>query len=271
MTTESTADSNGSGLPPLESDHPLLEALREALGEILAETQRQWERERALMEAQAAAVVADMRAAIVTLDGKFERVVTERLSALRDGESGAPGPKGEPGPPGRDGRLRTVTEWSGGVHYEGDLVHHGGSLWQCIKDSGRPPPHEDWVCLARAGRDARTPRVCGTWSPDGQYRALDVCALGGCSFIATKDNPGICPGDGWQALTLPGKRGQQGPPGARGEKGERGPPGQSAPFIVSWIVERASYSVVPILSDGTEGPRLELRPLFEQFNAETAP
>jgi hypothetical protein len=70
---------------------------------------------------------------------------------------------------------------------------------------------------------------------------------------------------------MPGKRGQQGPPGARGEKGDRGPPGQSAPSIVNWIVERASYSVVPILSDGTEGPRLELRPLFEQFNAETGP
>ena len=181
--------------------------MREALGQILAEQQHQWKRERALIEAQAAAVVADMRAAIA-----------ERLSALRDGEPGAPGPKGEPGPPGRDGRLRKVKDWSEGVHYEGDLVIRDGSMYQCVKDTGRPPPHEDWVCLARAGRDGRTPRVCGTWSPDGQCRALDVCALGGCSFIATKDNPGICPGDGWQALTLPGKRGQQGPPGARGER-----------------------------------------------------
>jgi hypothetical protein len=78
--------------------------LREALGQILAEQQHQWKRERALIEAQAAAVVADMRAAIA-----------ERLSALRDGEPGAPGPKGEPGPPGRDGRFRTVTEWSGAL------------------------------------------------------------------------------------------------------------------------------------------------------------
>ena len=75
----------------------------------------------------------------------------------------------------------------------------------------------------------------------------------------------------WQFVTLPGKRGHQGPRGERGEKGDRGPPGQSAPFVASWMVERASYSVVPILSDGTEGPRLELRPLFEQFDAETAP
>jgi hypothetical protein len=47
--------------------------------------------------------------------------------------------------------------------------------------------------------------------------------------------------------------------------------GQSVPSVVNWIVERASYSVLPILSDGTEGPRLEFRPLFEQFDAETAP
>jgi hypothetical protein len=71
MTTESSADSNGSGLAPLEPDHPLLDALREALGEILAEQQHQWARERALMEVQAAAVVANLRAEIVTLTGKL--------------------------------------------------------------------------------------------------------------------------------------------------------------------------------------------------------
>jgi hypothetical protein len=91
------------------------------------------------------------------------------------------------------------------------------------------------------------------------------------SWIARKDDPGTCPGEDWQVVTLPGKRGHQGPRGERGEKGDRGPPGQSAPFVASWIVERASYSVLPILSDGAEGPRLELRPLFEQFDAETAP
>jgi hypothetical protein len=169
MTTESTADSNGSGLPPLEHDHPLLEALREALAEILAEQQHRWKRERALIEAQAAAVVADMRAAIVTLNGKFDRMIAERLSSLRDGEPGALGPKGEPGPPGRDGRLRKVTDWSDGVHYEGDLVHHGGSLWQCIKDSGRHR-HTRIGCVssapavtaARRGFVARGPRMANT-------------------------------------------------------------------------------------------------------------
>jgi hypothetical protein len=36
-------------------------------------------------------------------------------------------------------------------------------------------------------------------------------------------------------------------------------------------VDRANYSVLPVMSDGTEGPRLELRPLFEQFHAESGP
>jgi hypothetical protein len=151
------------------------------------------------------------------------------------------------------------------VHYEGDLVHHGGSLWQCIKDSGRPPPHEDWVCMARAGRAARTPRVCGTWSPDGQYRALELLVhrdQGQFRYLSR----------GWMAGSHAARQARPaGPRAERGEKGERGPPGQSAPLIVSWVVERTSYSVVPILFDGTEGPRLELRPLFEQFHAETGP
>jgi hypothetical protein len=28
----------------------------------------------------------------------------------------------------------------------------------------------------------------------------------GDSFVAKRDNPGICPGDGWQLLSGPGKR-----------------------------------------------------------------
>jgi hypothetical protein len=268
MTTESTADSNGSDLPPLEPDNPMLDAWHEVLGGVLAEQQHQWARERALIEAQAAAVVANLRAEIVTLTGKFERMITERLSALRNGEPGAPGPKGEPGPRGRDGRLRKVTEWSGGVHYEGDLVHHGGSLWQCIKDSGRPPPHEDWICIAQAGRDGRTPVVRGTWSSAQTYEMLDIVALGGASFIARRDNPGICPGEDWQLLAMRGKKGDPGPRGERGERGERGPVGLPAPTIVGWQIDRESYSARPVMSDGSAGPVLELRAMFEQYNDE---
>jgi hypothetical protein len=78
---------------------------------------------------------------------------------------------------------------------------------------------------------------------------------------------GICPGDGWQALS------RQGRPGHRGETGERGPRGEKAgrrawPTVVSWQLDRQRYRVSPLMSDGKVGPMLELRPLFERYREE---
>jgi hypothetical protein len=39
---------------------------------------------------------------------------------------------------------------------------------------------------------------------------------------------------------------------------------------VSWTIDRTHYRAVPTLSNGTQGPVLELRPLFEQFVEETS-
>jgi hypothetical protein len=33
------------------------------------------------------------------------------------------------------------------------VVTHEGGLWQARGDIVHAPPHADWVCLARAGRD----------------------------------------------------------------------------------------------------------------------
>jgi hypothetical protein len=41
-----------------------------------------------------------------------------------------------------------------------------------------------------------------------------------------------------------------------------------APIIKSWQIDRATYSATPILADGSAGPALELRALFEQFVSE---
>jgi hypothetical protein len=103
------------------------------------------------------------------------------------------------------------------VFYEGDVVTFDGSTFQAIRDTGQPPAHRDWICLAAAGRGGKTPRVRGTFSADAHYQELDIVALGGGSFIARRDDPGPCPGDGWQSLTMPGKRGDKGPPGPRGD------------------------------------------------------
>jgi hypothetical protein len=70
--------------------------------------------------------------------------------------------------------------------------------------------------------------ICGTYDAREKYGRLDIVALDGATFIARRDNPGICPGDGWQALSRqgrPGHRGETGERGPRGEKGEKGEPG----------------------------------------------
>jgi len=154
------------------------------------------------------------------------------------------------------------------VSYAGDIVTHDGATWQAIRDTGRSPGERDWVCLARAGHDGATPRPRGTYREGSQYRELDIVALNGCSFIAKKDDPGPCPGDGWQALTLPGKRGDKGEKGERGPAGERGEVGPAGVGIIGWKVDDENYEVKAVLSDGSELP-LPLRTLFERYQSET--
>jgi hypothetical protein len=53
-------------------------------------------------------------------------------------------------------------------------------------------------------------------------------------------------------------------------RGERGVKGEPGPSIVSWQIDRERYRASPLMSNGTVGPMLELRGLFEQFLSETA-
>ena len=39
--------------------------------------------------------------------------------------------------------------------------------------------------------------------------------------------------------------------------------------MASWKLDRARYTATPIMSDGSQGPALELRDLFKQFQDET--
>lgn len=142
------------------------EALRDALGQVIAHERRQWQREREAMQ-------AEMRATIEAAAGK----------------------------------LPPVEPWRAAIYRDGRVVTHAGAVWQAIRDTASEPPHEDWRCIVAP---AATMQVCGTWNPDGAYRHLDVVALNGASFVARHDNPGSCPGDGWQLLAAQGKRAARG-------------------------------------------------------------
>lgn len=187
------------------------------------------------------------------------------------GERGEPGPQGEPGPPGRDGapgpegppgKLGIVREWARGVHYEGDVVTCGGSLWQASRDTGEVPGHEDWLLLAAKGADAREIEHRGAYDLDGSYRRNNIVALDGGSFMALRDDPGICPGEDWRLLVARGSRGRQGEKGDRGLPGERGEPGIGFEDIV---IDPERFTLSVIRSDGHVIER-DLQPVFEFYH-----
>jgi hypothetical protein len=161
------------------------------------------------------------------------------------------------------------------VYYLGDVVTHAGSSWQARKDTGQAPPHADWVAIAAKGTDGvegRSLDIRGTFDPSARYERLAMVAFNGGTFVAKQDDPGACPGPGWQLIASPGKRGDRGEPGERGPAGRdgkdgrdgaRGPKGEAI-RLVSWRIDRANYRAVARMSDGSEIP-LELRELFEQF------
>jgi hypothetical protein len=182
------------------------------------------------------------------------------------GPPGPSGPRGEEGPPGK---LPIVKLWTPEtVYYAGDVVAYDGGTFQAMCDTGQPPSHAHWICLAAAGRDGKTIAVRGTFDATAEYHRLDVVALNGGSFIALKDAPGPCPGPGWQLIASQGKRGAAGEKGERGPPGPRGDAGASGVTICDWKLEHERYLATPVMSDGRDGPPLELLGLFQQFFAD---
>jgi hypothetical protein len=285
--------SESSSTLPSESDSFISDVLRETLARVLAEAQDTWERERKLIEAQAHRTIAELRAEIA-----------ERLANVHDGaqgpkgdpgesivgpagpqgppgqpgaagaqgergEKGEKGEKGDPGPQGPPGKLLMVKLWrQDQITYAGEVVAYDGSTFQTVKDTAQAPGGDDWVLIARGGRDAITPQVLGTYDEDAEYHRLDIIALNGSSFIAKRDDPGPCPGEGWQLLASAGRtggRGEKGEQGLRGIAGERGAKGDPGASITGWSIDHANYLAIPLTSDGKQGPALELRGFFKQF------
>jgi hypothetical protein len=68
-------------------------------------------------------------------------------------------------------------------------------------------------------------------------------------------------------LKVPGPAGPRGPAGPKGARGERGEP---APTIVRWMLDLERFQALPLMSSGRPGAPLELRRLFELFQAQTS-
>jgi hypothetical protein len=167
--------------------HQYSEGLERALGIIYARAQGDLK----LIRERAEAITATASAKVAEADMRLallEHDLADRLRMLKDGadgKDGAPGEQGAPGLPGEPGP-------------EG-------------------PAGKD-------GAEGRSFVIRGTWSEAETYQALDVVALNGASFAARCDDPGACPGDGWQLIAAQGKRGNAGERGT-GARGERGLPG----------------------------------------------
>jgi integrin beta 3 len=179
------------------------------------------------------------------------------------GLDGLNGERGERGEPGADGKFRKPEPWREGVHYDGDLVTCDGATWIAARDNATRPPGDDWILVAARGDDGRTGRVLGLYDPGRAYLALDRVSLDGSEWIATTDDPGALPGDGW---VLGAKAGSKGRPGERGAAGPPGAPGQPGVGLAG-EPRIEGYQIVWPLTDG-KSVRLDLRPAFERFNEE---
>src|SRR5215831_6831707 len=143
-----------------------------------------------------------------------------------------PGPQGPPGPPGKLQRAMNMlpSVFITKATSSPMMARFGRrAVTLCMRRRT-----SDWVCLARAGRDGLTPTIRGTYDAYGTYNKLDIVASDGAAFVATRDDPGLCPGNGWQLVSRPGKPGRRGENGAVGPRGERGEEG--APAVVLKLV-----------------------------------
>jgi hypothetical protein len=165
------------------------------------------------------------------------------------------------------GRLPVARAWAPDtVTYRGSFVVHDGSTWQAVTDTAkRPGAGEDWACIAKGGRDGvdgQSLYVRGVFDLRDSYSAMDVVAYEGQGYIATRDNPGVPDvDDDWMLIALRGAKGERGASGPRGHRGDQGASGAK---IHSWQIDRERYRASPLMEDGTVGPMLKLRPLFEQ-------
>lgn len=181
----------------------LLDAWRDALGEVLVHERKQWSRERALIEAQAQSTIDKMQAAIVTLRGEVLDLVRARLAEVKDGKQGPPGVRGEKGDQGERGIIGQ----------RGPVGEPGSS--GSIGPAGPAGPIGE-------------PGPAGPAGPAGEPGPAG--AIGATGPIGATGEPGAIGTTGPSGdVGLAGPAGEPGPqgiPGPAGDRGEKGDPGE---------------------------------------------
>jgi hypothetical protein len=197
------------------------------------------------------------RSFLESLEYDLSTRIDATLAEVKDGKDGEPGPEG---PAGKDGKLPIAREWTSRVHYAGDVVRHAGSTYQALTDTGQQPPHSDWGELASRGTDGRGFVLRGLYNATADYRQHDIVMISRNSFAAKYDNPGECPGEGWQLFACSGYKGKEGPPGPAGAKGADG----RSVSIVKW--EADPDEMVLRIADSTGNTfAVDLQPIAERI------
>ena len=192
------------------------------------------------MKLSVAAMLAEAREEMARLRQTRAETEMQVVTVLQGVKDGPQGPRGEPGEQGKAGEA---------------IIGPPG-------ETGPPGPPGEAGEEGPPGRDAPTGEVHGLYDRSVAYRKLDLVAYDGAEWRAKYDDPGPLPGDGWALSSRQGDRGKPGP------KGERGPPGPPGAMVAEWLVEE--YRVVPIMSDGSAGPVLDMRSFFERYHGEAA-
>jgi len=206
-----------------------LETLAAELGALAARIERELRLSASAMHAEIREQMAALRTTLAEIELRAER----RLAELKDGPVGPQGSPGERGEPG-----------------EGIVGPPG--------EPGPPgPPGAASEIPGPPGPEPYVGEVCGLFEPARSYRKYDLVTWHGSEWRARCDEPGTLPGDGW-VLTAQS--------GSRGKAGDRGPVGPPGPAITGW--QMRDYRVVPVMSDGSIGPPLDLSALFELYDAE---
>lgn len=235
MPATSSGDRNRHMFPALP------DALGDALGRILADQRKEWERERERIETDARATIVELRAEISelkaiakeTLNEQVQRV-TDALAQLNDGRERLDNTDiQEDWKRNRDQIL--AEERAARAEWQVEVAGLKTEITKTVDE--QVTRIQDALAQVKDGRDGRD-GVDGEPGPKGEPGEK-----------GEKGDPGQ---DGAQGE--PGERGEKGDPGERGERGEPGPAGKDAdPELIETLVSERAVAAVAELPPPEKG------------------